>query len=444
MTQVFLLTGDCVELLQSFPDNSIDAVVTDPPYGLSKQPDMIEVLRHWIAAELRQHAEKVFRAHGSSLRGSADRAAELYPDEPHEQRGGGFMGKKWDRFVPGPEVWREVFRVLKPGGHLLAFFAPRTQDLGALAIRLAGFEIRDCLAWLYGQGFPKSMNVALAIDKAAGIQGDRGARFSVAGETPGERFDGEAGAAEAYVAPEGTPGAAWQGWGTALKPALEPIVLARKPLDGTVVANVLAHGTGALNVDGCRIPTVDSWTGSVTSSPPSVSLSGGADGSLNNRSSDSHPDGRWPANVVLDDEAAALLDAETGDANDPSRFFYVAKASKREKEAGLEGFPTQSAGELTGGRKEGSAGLNNPRAGAGRTSKGRANTHPTVKPIALMRWLVRLVTPPGGTVLDPFAGSGTTGIAAVLEGFHFVGCELDPAHVQIAEARIEHWRAEAA
>jgi site-specific DNA-methyltransferase (adenine-specific) len=434
-SMIEIVQGDCLETLRTFPDACIDAVVTDPPYGLSREPNVAEVLTKWLAGEDYQH------------------------------RGGGFMGKSWDSFVPGPAVWREALRVLKPGGHLLSFFGTRTYDLGTMAIRLAGFEIRDQLAWMYGTGFPKSKNVAMSIDKGEGIIGHRSAAAvtaSVQDNSNGRAPDRSVGA---YVPDGDTPGAAWAGWGTALKPAQEPIVLARKPLAGTVAANVLAHGTGGINVDGCRIGsdvvtqhgrTKDNFGGKGFASPEAAGRSWV---------------GRWPANVLLDEAAAALLDEQTaslkggtavrgnntqggaasydkahapgtpdlgyGDSGGASRFFYCAKASKTEREAGLEHLRKASAGELTGGRAEGSAGLDNPRAGAGRTSKGRANTHPTVKPVELMRYLVRLVTPPGGIVLDPYNGSGTTGIAAKLEGFRYVGLELSDEYVEIARARIE-------
>lgn len=386
-----VVTGDCVDTLRRLPDACIDAVVTDPPYGLSKEPPALEMLRHWLSGEQYDHG------------------------------GSGFMGKTWDSFVPGPEVWREVLRVLKPGGHAVVFSGTRTYDLTVLAMRIAGFEIRDQLAWMYGTGFPKGLDISKQIDKQAGHW--RGANL--------ER------------SPKGEPitpdAIRWRGWDVALKPAQEPICLARKPLAGTVAANVLEHGTGGLNVDGCRIGDA----------------------------------GRWPANVLLDETAAGMLDEQSGyqktgtavrhrgvsggatsisrpkpegtpdvpareAGGGASRFFYCAKTSKAEREAGLEHMRQASAGELTGGRVEGSVGLDNPRAGAGRTSEGRANTHPTVKPIALMRWLVRLVTPPGGVVLDPYSGSGSTGCAAVAEGFTYLGCELLEEYAEISRARIAH------
>lgn len=307
-----MLHGDSREVLRTLPDCSVDAVVTDPPYGLGKPPDPRVVLAHWLAGD------------------------------DVEVTGGGFMGRSWDSFVPGPPVWEECLRVLKPGGHLLAFFGTRTLDMGGLAIRLAGFEIRDSLAWLYGSGFPKSLDVGKAIDKAAGA------------ERPVTGTHKNWGATHQ-----------WDGWGTALKPAFEPVVVARKPLVGTVAQNVLGYGVGGLNIDGCRV---------------------GDSGGL----------GRWPANVILDDDAAALLDRETP-GKEPSRFFYTAKASKKER---------------------------------------RGSKHPTVKPIELMRYLVRLVTPPGGLVLDPFAGSGTTLEAAVLEGFSCIGVEREAGYIEDINTRL--------
>lgn len=374
-----LRCGDNRQILPTLADCSIDAVVCDPPYEL------------------------------------------------------GFMGRKWDASGIAHDVslWREVLRVLKPGGHLVAFGGTRTYHRMTCAIEDAGFEIRDCLTWLYGSGFPKSKNVALSIDKGEGHP-NRGRAIPTASRYQAcditEQNKLASNPVEAYTA-KSESGKHWQGWGTALKPAFEPAVLARKPLDGTVAANVLQWGTGAVNVDGCRI-VAEKATG----------WGGGSshlyDGGLSRVGGKPRLQdyGRWPANVLLDTEAATLLDAQAEDA--PARFFYTAKASTWEREIGLEHLPRRSAGELTS-RDNDSTGLQSPRAGAGRASDGRANMHPTVKPIDLMRWLCRLVTPQGGVVLDPFMGSGSTGIAAVLESFGFVGLELDPLHVDIARGRID-------
>jgi DNA modification methylase len=380
-----VITGDCLEVLPTVGDGSVDAIVTDPPYGL------------------------------------------------------GFMGKQWDDLPPGVKWARECLRVLKPGGHLLAFGGTRTYHRLACAIEDAGFEVRDCLAWLYGSGFPKSRDVSKAIDKAAGATREVvGPRIRVDGKAPGivgnqgARTMGVFGDLPTDVTGPATPDAEqWNGWGTALKPAHEPIVLARKPLTGTVARNVLAHGTGALNVDATRIEmsdadraVVDARSGAGYGTGVSVGAHHGRD---EGERFTSAPAGRWPANVVLDPEAAAMLGAV-------SRFFYVAKASRAERNAGLDGFEEQTI------KLPGKATRFNPQTGEltdGYTGE-RRNTHPTVKPIDLMRWLVRLITPPGGLVLDPFTGSGTTGIACALEGMAFLGIEREAEYVDSARARIGH------
>ena len=393
-----LYHGDCLDILRTLPDASISAVVTDPPYGLSREPDALEMLQHWLAGDDYKH------------------------------RGSGFMGKTWDSFVPGPTLWREVLRVLKPGGHACVFAGSRTVDLMGLALRIAGFEIRDQLQWIYGSGFPKSLDVSKAIDKAAGVERD------VIGKTTasyGYQKSGSRWTEDHFVTAPATEAAEqWDGWGTALKPAHEPIVLARKPLDGTVAKNVLEHGTGAINVDGCRIGS----SGGARSIPT-------GDGIKSNQIYGTYgackPDkaavlGRWPANVILDEQAGALLKGE-------ARYFYCPKTSVSEREAGLDGFRKVNPAEITG-REPGSPGQNNPAAAtAGGTP--RANIHPTVKPIELMRWLVRLITPPQGVVLDPFMGSGTTGAAAMAEGARFTRCELGEEYIELAASRVTHWYA---
>jgi hypothetical protein len=374
---VTLQLGDCLDVLRGLPDASVDSVVTDPPYGLS------------------------------------------------------FMGKRWDYDVPSVEVWAECLRVLKPGGHLLAFAGTRTQHRMAVRIEDAGFEIRDMIGWVYGSGFPKSLDVSKAIDKAEGAER----------ELVGSRVQRGFGGSRTYAqdvwtqsqrgdiqlpitAPATDAARQWHGWGTALKPALEPITVARKPLAGTVAETVLAYGTGAINVDGCRVGTES------TIRARGDSFSSSAWHSVNRSPVGGSESGRWPANLIHDGgpDVTDLL-------GDAARFFYTPKASRADRDAGCEGLPQRTAAE-TVERAEGSAGLDSPRAGAGRTS-GARNHHPTVKPTDLMRYLCRLVTPPGGVVLDPFMGSGSTGRGAVLEGFAFLGIEREADYLTIAQARIE-------
>ncbi len=406
--KVTVLRGDCVELMRGMAADSVDAIVTDPPYGID------------------------------------------------------FMGKEWDGFgTPhGFQTWteqwaREAFRILKPGGHLLAFGGTRMYHRLATGVEDAGFEVRDMMSWLYGSGFPKSLDVSKAMDKRRndaeakwavadflkphcarygwkglaahfgvaepmvrqhwasrsqtstptwsqwlelktllgfgnemdqtvlelngrkGTPGEAWAEREVVGVAagnllavaPGQNNDRSA-VALALTAPATDEAKRWEGWGTALKPAQEPIVVARKPLIGTVAENVLAHGTGAINIGASRLEGE-----------------------------------RWPANILFDEEAAAELDRQAPGA---SRFFYVAKPGKKERNAG-----------------------------------GAANIHPTVKPIALMSYLIKLVTPPGGVVLDPFLGSGSTACAAAANGFDCIGIEQNQEYADIAEARIAHWAKEA-
>ncbi len=452
--------ADCVEAMAAMDEASVDAVVTDPPYGLEfmgKEWDRLGALTEEVTDTANRDGNwtsKPFGGGGQRVRyGSSARSMQAWH-----------------------EAWAtEALRVLKPGGHLLAFGGTRTSHRLVCAIEDAGFEIRDTICWLYGSGFPKSLDVSKAIDKAAG------AKRAVIGMAKGagtQNTESLGPYAATYAA---TPDAErWEGWGTALKPAHEPIVVARKPLTGTVAANVLEHGTGALNVDGCRVETEQG-----------ASLNGGRVSSVTEgwdrpwkhhakavaashaRGAESvakaEAMGRWPANVILDPEAAAALDAQTGeltsgsraegvrkglgyhgangdggpaiegDTGGASRFFYVAKASSAERNAGLDEFAARPAGNFEDDAYEWATdGRGNPRTAPIR----KANTHPTVKPIELMQWLVRLVTPPGGTVLDPFTGSGTTGIAAVREGFEFVGIEREAEYAAIARARIAWWAAQ--
>ena len=399
-----ILSGDCLDVLRRLPADCIGAMVTDPPAGI------------------------------------------------------GFMGRSWDKDHGGRVEWiawlrsimQECLRVLKPGAHALVWAIPRTSHWTATAIEEAGFEIRDVVTHHFGTGFPKSLN----LEKAG------------AGES-------------------------WHGWGTALKPATEHWILARKPLATTVAANVLAHGTGGINVDACRIGYADAADMDQARVPqPTFGVDKGnvlnfAAGEGRNGETFDPSKGRWPANLVLSHSPECMeaiggtpracvpgcpvaeIDAQSGTlksgAKRPtegrqgdvvygkglgsapstasegtaSRFFYVAKPSTSEREEGLAHLPKKTGADITN-RDEDSAGINNPRAGAGRTSAGRANHHPTVKSIALMSWLIKLVSPPGAIVLDPFAGSGSTGVAAVLNGWTFLGIEKEEEYAVIARARIEH------
>jgi len=417
--RVFL--GDCRDVLKSVPDNSVDSVVTDPPYEL------------------------------------------------------GFMGKKWDSSGVAYDVtvWQECLRVLKPGGHVLAFGGSRTWHRLAVAVEDAGFELRDSIAWIYGSGFPKSLDVSKAIDKKAGMEREVIGQqpYSSAKMPAGDSHVGTYGAERIVTditAPSSLEAQKWQGWGTALKPAFEPVVVGRKPLVGTVAENVLAWGVGGLNIDGSRI-------GLNGEKPPSGSGNAAIGGVYSDfhglESSVTPAQGRWPANVILDEVSAGLLDEQSGvsvsksggksgthpgpmdwgkenadtprgghdDKGGASRFFYVAKASKRDRNEGLEELEATSAGDMVD-REEGSAGMNSLRAGAGRTS-GAKNFHPTVKPTQLMRYLIKLVTPEGGVVLDPFNGSGSTGKAALLDGVEFIGAELTEEYLPIIEGRLR-WASE--
>lgn len=398
MNSVNLHNGDCIQVMKTMPDNSVDSIVTDPPYEL------------------------------------------------------GFMGKSWDStgIAFNVEVWKEALRVLKPGGHLLAFSGSRTYHRMAVAIEDAGFEIRDQIMWIYGSGFPKSHDIAKAIQKASGVEPigfkeNKDAIFYGSGDynaTPRQLF----------MPPLEGVAAQWQGWGTALKPAHEPLVLARKPLIGTVAANVLTWGVGGLNIDGSRVGS-ELMIGGSAKSPGEVMKTG-------LKADYKSPDkiGRWPANVIHDgsDEVVELFPNvktgsikphqqnsesdsfgmkgkfvtgnHTGDSGSAARFFYCAKTSKRDRNEGLDGFPLVKGGSMAGVETREGKPTNHPI---------RANHHPTVKPTDLMRYLCRMITPPDGTILDPFMGSGSTGKGAVIEGFNFIGIDQSADYVEIAKARID-------
>jgi len=369
-----LINSDCIAAMKDMPDNSVDSIVTDPPYEL------------------------------------------------------GFMGKSWDAsgIAFNIEVWQQALRVLKPGGHLIAFSGSRTYHRMAVAIEDAGFQIRDQIMWVYGSGFPKSLNIGKHLDE-------------------------------------------WEGWGTALKPAHEPMVLARKPIEGTVANNVMTWGVGGLNIDGSRVAHLseaDRASATPQGKVTSNKMAGAApDIDDAGRVEVERPDtslGRWPANFIHDgsDEVVALFPAvkgatsrtPAGDASidnamfgggfagpvyddglntSAARFFYCAKTSKRDRNEGLDEFEEVRDHD---GRADGGVGGDNPR---NRTNNSKLNHHPTVKPTSLMQYLVRLVTPPNGIVLDPFMGSGSTGKACAYEGFDFIGIDMTPEYVEIARARIE-------
>ena len=400
-----LFHGDCLKVLPTLEENSVDSIVTDPPYEL------------------------------------------------------GFMGKKWDAtgIAFNVDVWREAYRVLKPGGHLLAFSGSRTYHRMAVAIEDAGFEIRDQIMWVYGSGFPKSMAIDKQLDKHLGVERE------IVGRNPNSRENstkdntlfesGTVGKTDYITKPSSEEAKKWEGWGTALKPAHEPIVLARKPLEGTVVNNILTYGVGGINIDDSRVPgesipinKLEMWSGFGEKVKPEYEQE------MNNK-------GRFPANLIHDgsEEVTELFPRakggaypakrgkavattfasgqETeggframGDDGSAARFFYCAKANKRDRNDGLDGFEVKRPDTRT---KTGMGTFDEKGVAA------QSNHHPTVKPIALMQYLVRLITPPTGIVLDPFMGSGSTGKACMYEGFSFIGIDQSEEYVKISQARID-------
>jgi len=386
-----LMLGNCLDKLKELDDSSVDSIVTDPPYGLS------------------------------------------------------FMGKKWDYDVPAVNIWEECFRVLKPGGHLLAFAGTRTQHRMAVNIEDAGFEIRDMIAWVYGSGFPKSHNISKAIDKMAGAKREvvetydpRGmydgkSRTSKAINTNWRKNEGRDDvldmSAKAITAPATPEAQQWDGWGTALKPALEPITVARKPVaEKSIAENVLKYGTGAINIDESRVGNEGEAIPEFSYRSHGKSDRSNINTGNKNRTGASTNQGRFPANLIHDgsDEVVEL-------AGDYARFFYCAKASKKDRDEGLDHMEEQQFVQWQTGN--GASGKPSSMS-EGRDTK-RKNTHPTVKPTDLMKYLIRMVTPKGGVVLDPFMGSGSTGKAAKLEGFDFIGIEMDEEYFLLAKSRID-------
>ncbi|MCK9319545.1 DNA methyltransferase [Methanoculleus sp.] len=410
-----VIQGNNLEVLKQIPDNTFDSVVTDPPYGIS------------------------------------------------------FMGKKWDYDVPSVETWQEVFRVLKPGGHMLVACGTKTQHRMAVNIEDAGFEIRDIVAWVYGSGFPKSMDVSKAIDKRLGAEREVIGKSNNARPNSKKENNlyqaGTVGKDFNLTAPSTEEAKQWQGWGTALKPAMELWTLARKPLKGTVAQNVLEYGVGGLNIDGCRVGVEEITTNG--SGKQKNSWLPKSDKPLNTTHT-----GRFPANLIHDgsEEVVSLfphtesgkmtsqhqrhtdgspngiygkfdvnhpLSETYGDEGSASRFFYVPKASQKERNFGLEGFVKKQ--KVFNGQSDKSS-KEMKGVEAKFTTKPKANIHPTVKPIDLMRYLVRMITPKGGIVLEPYAGSGTTLIACKLESMQYVGIEIEKDYIDIIEARLEAYQ----
>ena len=574
-----VINGNNIDILKTYPDNYFDAVVTDPPYGLGKEPNAEEFMKDWIE-------------HGY-----------------HEISGSGFMGKEWDAFVPQPIFWKEVYRVLKPGGHILSFFGTRTYDWGVMSMRFAGFEVRDCIQWLYGSGFPKSHNISKALDKQGGesldwfieyileVAKERGISkkeltmlfpskngnptgwlwnkqnnqsitleqyniikeylklpFENIEEAKGEVIGkGKAGLTKGDIAnfsgekefditaPATEAAKQWDGWGTALKPANEPIVLARKPLEKglSIAENILKWGVGGINIDASRIGLSkgdDARLGGNGSWKTDKAAENVYEGGYEGKDIESSPLGRFPANIILthhedceckgtkkvkgsgggqanhigkdisntilgkgykrgdglpygdengqeevedwdchEDCPIRILDEQSGvtksskrgshnsrvrtsgdiykqdkdeyredntygDKGGASRFFYVAKASKAERNKGLEGFDTKQTTGGGGGVGDYIDDVNSSSGKYGSEKAPNQNFHPTVKPIKLMQYLVKMITPPNGIVLDPFCGSGTTGVACKIDGFQFIGLEQDPEYTKIAEARISNYK----
>lgn len=515
-TKQIVISGNNIETLKNYPDNYFDSIVTDPPYGLGKEPNAEEMLRAWVDTGYL------------------------------EVSGSGFMGKDWDSFVPQPIFWKEIFRVLKHGGHVVSFFGTRTYDWGCMAIRLGGFEIRDCIQWVYGSGFPKSHNIGKAVDKIQGNEREVIGTSKANGIKAITKSRVEQGYRKnltiANTRDEITldkGNSDWEGWGSAIKPANEPIVLARKPLEKglSIAQNVLKWGTGAINIDVSRIGVEEMKFQKASSLGNGLNMDGGK---AKEDYIGQDTQGRFPSNFIMshhpdckcvgikkvgsgkeggynyegnvydvqgfvpknspnansnygeeivedwncvDDCPIKILDEQSGERKSngkynkdgtwlnngdgfirtwdveydklnkyagqtggASRFFYVAKASQWERNFGLDNFEKKQVvggGGLTANLREDGS-LETASAGGkfGSIKALKSNIHPTVKPIKLMQYLIRLVTPPNGIVLDPFAGSGTTGIACKIDGFEFVGLELSEEYTEIANSRIQSFNEE--
>lgn len=460
---VDLHLADCREVMRSLPENSVDAIVTDPPYGLTTGLDPFAMVRSWLADEMNRECWTKLAALGWTEDAARSFADDLHPREEYEHGGVGFMNSAWDSIVPGPSYWREALRVLKPGGYVLAFGATRTWHWLACALELCGFESRGSIAWIQGQGMQHGLDISKAMDADAGAEREVVGEHPYAARKPNGTWTGDVYGAEPghgegpkLTAPATDEAKRWAGWGTQLAPKHEPICMFRKPLEGTYVENIRAHGAGGLNVDACRLAGGKQVP---TSGSDAMKRRGwGYGGSMETPGCDPNL-GRWPPNVVIDEAAAAQLDAMVGkrtsgtlkagtrvaaehgrargkadgytkahsfggDTGGPSRFFFCPKAPTGERDKGCEHLRWVRDG--SGWRA----------CEAGEKPDLVGNSHSTVKPLELMRWLVRLVTPLGGLVFDPFLGSGTTGVAAVCEGMRFVGSDMTPWAYKIADARI--------
>lgn len=484
-----LFHGDCLDVMATMADNSVTAIVTDPPYGLGETPDIAELMQQWIT-------------------------------EGHADMGKGFMGRNWD-VVPGPVYWREMFRIAKPGAYLLAMCGTRTVDLMSIAIRFGGWQkfdeisyhmgqgLPNLIDWCYSQGFPKSMAIDKAIDKHLGAEREVIGKRDGRGDYDGRQRTSPAmntgwrekeGRKDIYdlsqkpiTAPATPEAATWAGYGTALKPSHEIILCFRKPVDGTYANNALVHGCGGLNIDATRVPISDGATMARNNKPGDngwKNSSGGA----NNAALHGEPAGRWPPNLIHDGSDAIKAEFDKageskssggqaslgafrngkvygkgldireardpgyGDTGSAARFFpvcppdvprlvYHSKASSGERSEGLDGMPPKDVGEKEGRNRALNSGMrmeNGIATGPKADSSKAANHHPTVKPLSLMQWLCRLVRQPANNlILDPFGGSGTTGVAALIEGCDTIIIEREAEYIPIIRARLEHFEAEA-
>jgi DNA modification methylase len=433
-----IYAGDCLPVLGTLVDNSVHAVITDPPYGLSDHSpaEVIQALTAWAAGD-----------------------RERVPD------GKGFMGRQWDRFVPPPAVWDQCYRALRPGGHMAVFAGSRTVDLMGLSIRLAGFEIRDTITWCYSNGFPKSRDISKDMDKMAGaeraliglsVRADGTTRPHATNWSDGMGYMGNPGSARTSTAPATEAAKQWDGWGTALKPASEPILIARKPFKGTIAANVLAHGTGGMNINGCRVATsaADAKAMERANSPSSGRMKAG--GSPIGTFIRSNPTGamdttagRWPPNLVL--SHASTEDGEDACAEGcvegcPVAELDAQSAGSRSDKPSASGTVVGSGIWGIGGERHcsvsGGASRFYPifryqaKAPTSQRPKINGKAHPTVKPLALMEWLATLFTTPGGLIVDPFAGTGTLGQAAQNLGYISILIENDPESVPYIYQRL--------